>query len=116
MFWTVFSFELRYHLRSRLFLFSAIIFFLLTFLGVASPNVQFGPLGGANYNSPLAIVQSHLVMGIFAVLVGTAFYSSAALRDQGYRMSGIVFSTRIDRLSYVLGRFLGAFLGAFLPG
>lgn len=110
MFWNVFGFELRYHLRSRLFLFSAIIFFLLTFLGVASPNVQFGVLGGANYNSPLAIVQSHLVMGILAVLVGTAFYSSAALRDQEFRMSGIVFSTGIDRLSYVLARFLGAFL------
>jgi hypothetical protein len=114
MFRAVFSFELSFHLRSRLFLFSAIVFFLLTFLGVASPNVQFGNLGGANYNSPLAIVLSHLIMGIFAVLVGTAFYSSAALRDQEFRMSGIVFSTGIDRFSYVLARFLGAFLATYL--
>ena len=114
MFRTVFIFELLYHLRSRLFLFSAAIFFLLTMLGVASPNVQFGNLGGANFNSPLAIVQSHLVMGILAVLVGTAFYNSAALRDREFRMSGIVFSTGMDRLSYVLARFLGAFLATCL--
>ena len=114
MFKTVFSFELIYHLRSRLFLFSAIVFFLLTLLGVASPNVQFGNLGGANFNSPLAIVQAHLVMGILAVLVGAAFYNSAALRDQEFRTSGIVFSTRIDKVSYILARFLGAFLATFI--
>ena len=109
MFGKVFAFELRYHLKSRLFLFSVIIFFLLTFLGVVSPNVQFGALGGANFNSPLAIVQSHLIMSIFAVLVGTAFYNSAALRDEEFRMSGIVYSTRITKPAYVLARVLGAF-------
>ena len=97
MFAKVFIFELRYHLKSRLFLFSSILFLLLTLLGVASPNVQFGALGGANINSPLAIVQSYLVMSIFAVLVGTAFYNSAALRDEEFRMTGIIYSTRITR-------------------
>ena len=81
MFGEVFKFELLYHLRSRLFLFSALVFFLLTFMGVASPSVQFGSIGGANFNSPLAIGQSHLIMSIFAVLVGAAFLNNAALRD-----------------------------------
>lgn len=114
MFAKVFAFELRFHLKSRLFLFSAIIFFLLTVLGVASPNVQFGTLGGANFNSPLAIVQTHLVMSIFAVLVGTAFLSSAALRDAEFRMSGIIYSTGITRSAYIYARFLGAFLATYL--
>jgi hypothetical protein len=114
MFAKVFAFELRYHLKSRLFLFSAIIFFLLTLLSVASPNVQIGGLGGANFNSPLAIVQTHLIMAILAVLVGTAFLSSAALRDADFRMSGIVYSTRITRNAYVFARFLGAFLATYL--
>jgi ABC-2 type transport system permease protein len=114
MFPRVFLFELRYHLKSRLFAFSAAVFFLLAYLGMVSPNVQIGALGGANYNSPFAIVQTHVVMALLAVLVGTAFFNSAALRDAEFRMDGIVFSTRIDRLSYVLARFLGAFAAIYL--
>jgi len=114
VFGKVFAFELRYHLKSRLFLFSTAIFFLLTYLGVVSPNVQFGALGGANYNSPFAIMQSHIVMAILAVLVGASFLNSAALRDAEFRMAEIVYSTRIDRVSYVLGRFCGAFLVAYV--
>ena len=44
-------------LLMTLFLFGCAVFFLLAFLGVASPNVQFGALGGANYNSPFAILR-----------------------------------------------------------
>ena len=47
MFLKVFGFELRYQFRSRLFLFGAAIFLLLTFLAVFSPNVQLGGTGGA---------------------------------------------------------------------
>ena len=75
MFLDVLSFELRYHLKSRLFLFGSAVFFLLAFLAVASPNVQFGALGGANYNSPFAIVQTHVAMAIIGVLIGAAFRS-----------------------------------------
>ncbi len=114
MFAKVFFFELGYHLKSRLFLFGAIIFFLLTLLSVASPNVSVGSLGGANFNSPLALIQTHLIMGIFAVLLGTAFLSSAALRDDEFRMSGIVYSTNITRSAYIFARFLGAFLATYL--
>ena len=114
MFGQVFKFELHYHLKSRLFLFSALIFLLLTFLGVVSPNVQFGVLGGANYNSPFAIGQSHLIMSIFAILIGTAFLNSAALRDEEFRMAEIIYSTRMTKPAYVLGRFWGAFLATFL--
>ena len=55
MFIDVLRFELSYQLRSRLFLFGCIIFFLLSFMSIASPNVQFGALGGANYNSPKCV-------------------------------------------------------------
>ena len=72
MFIEVLLFELRYHLKSRLFLFGCAVFFLLAFLGVASPNVQFGALGGANYNSPFAILQTHVFLGMIGVLVGAA--------------------------------------------
>ena len=81
MFSDVLLFELRYHLKSRLFLFGCAIFFLLAFLSVASPNVQIGALGGANYNSPFAILQIHVFMAMIGVLVGAAFLISAALRD-----------------------------------
>ena len=60
MFADIFTFELKFHLKSRLFLFGVAVFFLLSFLAVASPNVQISALGGANYNSPFAIMQSHI--------------------------------------------------------
>ncbi|MBT5220037.1 MAG: hypothetical protein HOI35_14335 [Woeseia sp.] len=114
MFAKVFKFELRYHLKSRLYLFGTAIFLLLTFLAVFSPNVQLGGAGGANVNSPFAIVQAHYIMAILAVLIGTAFTNSAALRDDEFRMAEIVYSTRITKTAYVLGRFFGAFVVAYL--
>ena len=97
MFFETLRFELRYHLKSRLFLFGSLSFFLLSFLGVASPNVQFGALGGANYNSPFALTQSQVVMAMIGVLVGAAFFISAALRDTEDRMAEIVYSTRATK-------------------
>jgi ABC-type transport system involved in multi-copper enzyme maturation permease subunit len=114
MFVEVLKFELGLHLRSRLFLFGCAIFFLLAFMAVASPNVQIGALGGANYNSPFAIIQTHVAMGMIGVLVGAAFLNSAALRDTEQRMAEIIYSTRIGRLDYVLARFIGAFIATYL--
>lgn len=114
MFGKVFAFELRYQLKSRLFFFGAATFLLLTFLSVFSPNVQLGGGGGANVNSPYALVQTHYIMAILAVLIGAAFTNSAALRDDEFRMAGIIYSTRISRTAYILGRFLGAFTVAYL--
>jgi hypothetical protein len=114
MFSDVLLFELRYHLKSRLFLFGCAIFFLLAFLAVASPNVQIGALGGANYNSPFAILQIHVFIAMIGVLVGAAFLISAALRDTDERMAEIIYSTRIGKLDYVLARFIGAFIAAYL--
>ena len=97
MFTDVLRFELRLHLKSRLFLFGCAIFFVLAFMAIASPNVQIGALGGANYNSPFAIVQTHILMGMIGVLVAAAFLNSAALRDTEHRMAEIIYSTRIGR-------------------
>jgi ABC-type transport system involved in multi-copper enzyme maturation permease subunit len=114
MFGKVLGFELRYHLKSRLFMFGFATFLILTFLAVFSPNVQFGSTGGANVNSPFAIVQAHVIMALLGVLVGTAFTNSAALRDDEVRMAEIIYSTRISKIAYVLGRFVGAFIVAYL--
>jgi ABC-type transport system involved in multi-copper enzyme maturation permease subunit len=114
MFVKVFGFELRYQLKSRLFLFGTTIFLLLTFLAVFSPNVQLSGIGGANVNSPTAIVQTHWIMALLAVLIGAAFTNDAALRDGEFRMREIIYSTRITKSAYLLGRFFGAFIVAYL--
>ena len=114
MFGKVFGFELRFHLKSRLFLFGTGTFLILTFLSVFSPNIQLSGGGGANINSPFELVQVHYIMAILAVLIGAAFTNSAALRDGEFRMAEIIYSTRITKSAYVLGRFLGAFIVAYL--
>jgi ABC-type transport system involved in multi-copper enzyme maturation permease subunit len=114
MFLDVLRFELRFQLRSRLFLFGCAIFFLLSFMSIASPNVQFGGVGGANYNSPIAILNAHVAMAMIGVLIGAAFLNSAALRDIDNRMAEIVYSTRVTRGAYVIARFIGAFIATYL--
>ena len=114
MFGKVFGFELRFHLKGRLFLFGAATFLILTFLSVFSPNVQLSGGGGENINSPFALVQTHYIMAILAVLIGAAFTNSAALRDGEFRMAEIIYSTQVTKSAYVLGRFFGAFIVAYL--
>ena len=114
MFGKIFAFELKYHTTGRLFMFAAGTFFLLTFLAVISPNVQLGNLGGANLNSPWANAQAHSVMVILNSFIATAFLTNAVLRDRDFRMSEMIYSTRITKTSYLLGRFFGAFVAAML--
>ncbi|NNF94067.1 MAG: aminopeptidase [Altererythrobacter sp.] len=114
MFSKIMAFELRYQLRNPVFWVAAIIFFLLTFGAATSDDIQIGSGGNINANSPIAIVQTHLVLTLFFMFVSTAFVANVIVRDDDSGFGPMVRSTQVRKFDYLLGRFAGAFLAAAL--
>ena len=65
MFGTVAAFEFRQAVRAPLFWAVAGIFFLMTFGYMASEHISIGDTANVHKNSPYAIVQVDLIMGMF---------------------------------------------------
>ena len=112
MFYTIARFELRYQLRNPVFWVATIMFFLLTFGAVVIPSSQIAGGGNVHINSPVAIAQLQLTMSVFFIFVTTAFVSNVVVRDDETGFGSIIRSTKVDKLSYMFGRFSGAFLGS----
>ncbi len=111
----ILRFEVRYHLRSALFWLSAIVLFLLTFGAITTDAIQIGgAIGNVNRNAPFVIMQVVLIMGMIANFVVIAFVAGAVLRDEEHGTAGLLFTTRVRKRDYVLGRFAGAFVIAAL--
>jgi len=114
MLFKIAGFELRYQLRSPLFLVGFAIFFLLTFGSVTIDQIQIGARGNVNINSPYALLQTTGIMSVFAVFIVTAFVANVVIRDIETGFAPILYSTRITKGSYLGGRFLGAMVVATL--
>lgn len=114
MFGKIAAFELRYQLRNPVFWVAAVIFFLLTFGAATSDDIQIGSGGNINANSPLAIIQTHLVLTLFFMFVSTAFVANVIVRDDDSGFGPMVRSTQVRKFDYLLGRFTGAFFAAAL--
>jgi ABC-type transport system involved in multi-copper enzyme maturation permease subunit len=104
----ILAFELRYQLRSPLFLIGFAIFFFMTFVSVVSPYNNMGVPGNVNVNSPFAIVQKVSMMSIFGLFIVTAFVASVVIRDQDTGFAPILFATPVRKSAYLTGRFTGA--------
>ncbi|HWW62558.1 MAG TPA: ABC transporter permease subunit, partial [Thermoanaerobaculia bacterium] len=115
MFLAITKFELRYHLKERLFYVLFALFFLLTFGAVASDSVQIGgAVGNVNRNSPFVIMTFMLVMSIFGILTTTAFVASSVLRDAELGTDQLFYTTRVSKWEYLLGRFSGSLIVSVL--
>ena len=114
MLWKVALFEFRYQLRQPAFWVIFGIFFLMAFGAMSSERITIGGGGAENFNSPYQIMQTMLVMSIFGIFIVTAFVSNIVLRDFDTKSAEIIFSTRIKKHEYLLGRFIGAFAVAYL--
>lgn len=113
MFWEIFKFELRYQVRSGLFVMTCTLLALMAFGAVASDVVQLGgAIGRVNVNSPSVITQALLILSIIGVFVTTAFLARAVLRDFDERTHEMFFSTPVSKRDYLLGRFCGAFVAS----
>ena len=77
MFWEIFKFECRYQARSPLFLILTVVFFLLSFLAMASESVSIGGVGtNLNLNANFTIILTQYVLGLFGVLPAVAIVAS----------------------------------------
>lgn len=108
------AFEIRYQLRSPLFIVGFLIFFLLAFGSVTVDQIQIGGRGNVNVNSPFAILQTLAIMNVFALFVVTAFVANVVIRDDETGFAPILRATQVTKLDYLVGRFIGAILVAFL--
>lgn len=112
MFSTIARFELRYQMRNPVFWVGIAMFFLLTFGATTAESIRLGSGGNIHTNAPTAIAQIQLIMSLFFMFVTTAFVGNVVVRDDETGFGGIIRSTKIGKLPYMLGRFSGAFLGA----
>lgn len=114
MLFKIAAFELRYQLRSPLFLVGFAIFFLLTFGSVTIDQIQIGARGNVNINSPYALLQTTGIMAVFAVFIVTAFVANVVIRDAETGFAPILYATRLRKSAYLPGRFIGAMIAATL--
>ena len=112
MFAKIAAFELRYQFRNPVFWVATILFFLLTFGAATSDDIQIGSGGNVHANSPVAIVQTHLILSLFYMFITTAFVANVIVRDEESGFGPMVRSTRVSKFDYLIGRFVGAWFAA----
>jgi ABC-2 type transport system permease protein len=108
------AFEIRYQLRSPLFIVGFLIFFLLAFGSVTIDQIQIGGRGNVNINSPFAILQTLAIMNVFALFVVTAFVANVVIRDDETGFAPLLRATQVTKFDYLVGRFSGAIMVAFI--
>ena len=130
MFAKIAGFEFRYQFRHPLFWITSALFFLLAFAIIVIPNLHVGGAGNVHRNSPFAIAQTQLIIGVFYMFVTTAFVAGVVVRDDETGFGPILRSTGVSKFDYLIGRFVGAlavacvgfaaiplglFVGSFMP-
>lgn len=101
--------------RPMIYIFLLIIS-LLVFAAVVSDNVVIGGTVGNVYrNAPHVITNYVAILSIFGLMIATAFFNSAALRDYENDFNEILFSTPIKKSVYFFGRFFGALVLSTIP-
>ncbi|MEJ7559661.1 MAG: M1 family aminopeptidase [Pedobacter sp.] len=108
----VIKFELKYRLnRPATYIYFA-IFLILSFLSVSWDGINVGgDIGKIKQNSSIVLFG---IAGTLSILPGLFFASAIMgvpiLRDFEHKMESLIFTTNIDKLSYLGGRFIGSFL------
>ena len=105
------GFELRYHLRRPLtYVFMATMFFFAFLFGVTD-LIGIGGVGGKiALNSPWALNSILMILTLVGMIVTPAISGTAVLRDFELKTHELLFTTRLSKPSFVLGRVLGAYL------
>ncbi|OIN61019.1 M1 family aminopeptidase [Arsenicibacter rosenii] len=116
MFRYLFTFELRYWLRQPMVYVFMLVNILMFAWASASDDVTIGgSFGNIFKNAPYVVQNQYGVWCLFALLMTTAFVQNAAIRDFSYKTNQIIFSSPINKLDYLAGRFLGSFVVSLIP-
>ncbi|WP_214072301.1 M1 family aminopeptidase [Mucilaginibacter sp. dw_454] len=109
----VIKFEVKYRLnRPATYIYFGMVV-LLAYAAVAWPDViQFGgATGKVKQNASVVLFN---IAGIFSLIpclfIASAIMGVPILRDFEHKMESLIFTTNINKTSYLLGRFLGSFL------
>lgn len=102
------AFELRYHCRQISFGIAAVLFLGL---GVLLSNGNYGE--DVHKNSPYVIAYLVSFLSMFSIFVATLLCANVVLRDDSYKMDGLIFTTAISRLPYFTIRYTGLLLAVF---
>jgi ABC-type transport system involved in multi-copper enzyme maturation permease subunit len=116
MFLHIAWFEIRYWLRSWMLWIFTLITAAMFFGAVSSDHITIGEALSNTYrNAPYVIENYYAIVGLFALLMVTAFVNSAAARDFSHNTYQIIFTTPLRRRDFLLGRFFGATLVSVIP-
>ena len=116
MFKEFFSREVRTALKQPMVYIFLFIITLLVALMTASENGGVGgSIGVIKKNAPHIITILTAIFSIGGLLVATAFFNNAALRDYKNQFNEILFATPLNKAGYFFGRFAGALLLSTIP-
>ena len=116
MFKIFFLSELKYSLKAPMLYIFTFLMALMVFGATVSDNIIIGGSVGNIYkNSPHIITTFTSIMTFFGLLIATAFYNNAALKDYNNNFDEILFSTPINKFGYFFGRFFSALLVSTIP-
>ncbi|MDB4655820.1 ABC transporter permease, partial [Flavobacteriales bacterium] len=116
MFKDFFFAEIRYATRQPMLYIFLLMMTLLVFGATASDNIVIGgAVGNVFKNAPHVITQFTVIMTIFGLLMATAYFNTAALKDYNSQFNEILFSTPLSKAGYFFGRFFGALVLATIP-
>ena len=112
MFIEVIKFEIRYRLNRPATYIYFFIFLLLSFLAVSWDGITVGgDLGKIKQNASIVLFN---MAGVLSILPGLFFASAVMgvpiLRDFEHKMESLMFTTNLNKISYLGGRFIGSFL------
>ncbi|MGH7619623.1 MAG: ABC transporter permease/M1 family aminopeptidase [Gemmatimonadaceae bacterium] len=107
---TVFKFELAYWFKRPLTLLFFTLFFLMAFFSTASDSfLSVGGTGQIHRNAPFVIAVAMGILTAIGQVITTAIAGTAVLRDAQMGTEEMLFTTRLTKSGYLLGRFLGSF-------
>jgi ABC-type transport system involved in multi-copper enzyme maturation permease subunit len=104
--WKIFQFEFVHQIRSL----STWIYLIVLFVFTIVMNIATTPGDGVYDNNTFHITAVVVIGGLIWLLMGAAIGGEAAARDAQTRMHPLTYSTPIDKLDYLGGKFLAAFV------
>jgi ABC-2 type transport system permease protein len=102
----VFRYEIGYRLRSgSTWIYATFLFLIMCWGTLATANGS----GAVLSTAPQRIAEATVLFGgLFGLVVSAALFGDAAVRDVAVGMDPLVYTTRITKREYLLGRFLAA--------